>query len=346
MNKILFKFPVWVEQASDIILQYRIRLSRNLENVPFVHKTEMIDLYNVNLEVKNALAKIEYGQDFHNIEFSQQSFWETECIKEKLYLNDIHVKDQNKILFINDDMDSFIVTNSKDHIRLYQYFVSDEINTFYQKIDELDNQLCKRLNYAYHRTFGYLSPQIINTGTGLKISALLHLPGTNFLSRLKDLISMASKYNFILRSMLSFDKEKIGNLFILENEFSYGFNEETIISNFAKVIDYVYEFEKNNRLELFDLHQDQIKDKIFRAWGILNNSYMLNVNETYNLFSAIRLGIFFRLINQNILKIIKRLSIMVLPGHLRLHYGITNSTTEFVDKYRAEYIKQELKKAG
>ena len=68
------------------------------------------------------------------------------------------------------------MVNEEDHLRIQVIRSGFELREAWKTIDEIDNKLGKRLNYAYNSRFGYLTACPTNVGTGMRASVMLHLP--------------------------------------------------------------------------------------------------------------------------------------------------------------------------
>ena len=97
--------------------------------------------------------------------------------------------------------------------------------------------------------------------------------------------------------------------------------------------------EKRARDELFETHKDEFIDKCLRAYGILQNSYLLSYEECCQLIARVKLGNslgFLPLKNPNALD---DLLVTVRPNTLKLVKG--DQRDEYL--VRAEYVKEAFK---
>ncbi len=73
----------------------------------------------------------------------------------------------------------------------------------------------------------------------------------------------------------------------------------------------------NARQKLQETDPNKLSDKIGRAFGILQNGYLLNSGEAMNLLSLIRLGIDLGVFPDGQRAIVDRLFIECQPGHVQ-----------------------------
>ena len=70
-----------------------------------------------------------------------------------------------------------VMINEEDHLRLQCLMSGLRLVEGWNQVDKLDEELGGLLQLAYHHEFGFLTSCPTNVGTGLRASALLHLPG-------------------------------------------------------------------------------------------------------------------------------------------------------------------------
>ena len=75
--------------------------------------------------------------------------------------------------------------------------------------------------------------------------------------------------------------------------------------------------ELNAREKLLETDPNKLFDKIGRAFGILQNGYLLNSGEAMNLLSLIRLGIDLGIFADAQRAVVDRLFIECQPGHVQ-----------------------------
>ena len=74
------------------------------------------------------------------------------------------------------------------------------------------------------------------------------------------------------------------NFFQISNQVSLGHTEIVIINSIKSVIQQIADQEKSARQNLISRHQQMLQDRVFRAFGILENAHIISSNETIDLF--------------------------------------------------------------
>ena len=105
------------------------------------------------------------------------------------------------------------------------------------------------------------------------------------------------------------------------------------------VVERIVECERVARQRIISEARPEILDKINRAHGILTHATMLDMDEFFNLSSAIRLGIECNLFNPATIPQINHLSLMVMPGHLQTFHKRTMTDDE-LKTARAHMVKE------
>jgi protein arginine kinase len=97
----------------------------------------------------------------------------------------------------------------------------------------------------------------------------------------------------------------------------------------------------NARARLLEADGAKLFDKIGRAYGILQNSHVLNSGEAMNLLSLLRLGVDLALFPDTSRAVIDRLLIEAQPGHLQ-HAQKGELEPGQRDVLRAERLRAEF----
>ncbi len=158
-------------------------------------------------------------------------------------------------------------------------------------IDHLDSELEKKLDYAFDNELGYLTACPTNLGTGIRVSAMLHLPGLVLAEQINPIIQSVNKLGLAVRGLYGEGTEALGNVFQVSNQMTLGETETTIVERLEKVLSQIIEHEENARQTLLEKKPKVVFNHIGRAYGILANAHSISSKETMNLLSLMRLGV-------------------------------------------------------
>jgi protein arginine kinase len=339
------KPAVWLSgegSNSQVVLSSRVRLARNIANVPFPSRADTDVKERVISFVRTAVEK--------SPELSKGAF--VICGKlsdlDRSFLVERHLISleftscgNSSALLIGEKQNLSVMINEEDHLRIQALASGLEIREAFQLADGIDNELSKSLQFAFDSTFGYLTSCPTNTGTGMRASVLIHLPGLALTREIEKVISQISKLGLVVRGFYGEGSDVWGNLFQVSNQTTLGRSEEDIVESLERVTQQIIEYEENARKRLFSEAKDQIEDKIWRAYGILKYARTLTSEEVLNLLSAIRLGIGMGIITMVSLSQVNEILALTQPAHLQKYFQRRMEPGER-DEVRAELVRSKL----
>ncbi len=149
----------------------------------------------------------------------------------------------------------------------------------------MDTELERKLDYAFSPELGYLTACPTNLGTGIRVSAMLHLPGLVLAEQINQIIASVNKLGLAVRGLYGEGTEALGNVFQVSNQMTLGEVEADIVERLNKVLLQIIEHEENARAMLLEKKPKFVFNHIGRAYGILANAHSITSKETMNLLS-------------------------------------------------------------
>ena len=326
---------------SDVIISSRVRLSRNIEGVPFVQKCKEEELKTVYDKVKEIVPSIGYGLKF--ISLKDLDDLNKEALVEKHLITREFAKSKNpySALVINDEENICIVINEEDHIKLQVFSSGLDLENLMNLAIEIDQKIEGLLPYSFNKKYGYLTACPTNVGTGLKISVLSHLIALNITGNIRKILSAVNSLGMSIESLYGEDSKLDGDFFEISNNQTIGVTEKEITKNLKLISGKVIEQERMARKYLAKKGLD-LEDKLYRDFGVLSNARKMSEEEAVELLSNIKLGTDLGIINEiNDLKVSK-LILNTKPANLQLRVGKKLSRYE-QEIERANVIKQIIK---
>lgn len=327
--------------SSKVVLSSKILLSRNFSNLPFPNKLNYIKgrengriIYN---SLKDQLTDEEITlYEIWNIkeELSKQ-YLEKDLISEEL------LKNSDKAAFILNENETFsIMINERDHITLQCVSGGFNLEETFNKATDIDDKIEKNFNYAFDETLGYLTSSPENIGTGLKASAVVHLPALTMSEEIKNVSKNLSKIGIAIKGV-HLDGIKVnGNLYRIFNKISLGLTEKNIINKLKEAILNTIAEENKFREILLNKCRYELEDKIYKAYGILKYAVLLEYKETLDLLSNVRLGAELSIIDIDLDRIDK---LFVLTSNSSLQNYLERALDDKESKCeRAKLVKQIL----
>jgi protein arginine kinase len=232
--------------------------------------------------------------------------------------------------------------NEEDHLRMQALRPGFQIREAWNAIDKLDSALEKKLNYAFDNELGYLTACPTNLGTGIRVSAMLHLPGLVLAEQINPIIQSVNKLGLAVRGLYGEGTEALGNVFQVSNQMTLGESETVIVERLEKVLGQIIEHEENARQSLMEKKPKTVFNHIGRAYGILANAHSISSKETMNLLSLLRLGIDLNLFPGTPRALVDELLLVTQPAHLQKQIS-DKLTAEERDLLRADMVRERLK---
>ena len=235
--------------------------------------------------------------------------------------------------------------NEEDHLRLQVILPGLQIDKAWEKADQLDTQLENHLDYAYSPSWGYLTACLTNLGTGMRASAMLHLPGLVFSKNIIPVMEGARKLGLTVRGQYGEGTQCLSNLFQISNQKTLGKTEEQITEQLKRIIKEIIKHELNSREKLLESHDTRhyLYDMIGRAFGTLSYAYSLSTQETLNLISLLRLGYDLGMVQATDSRIFDDLTLFSQPAHILQNSSESELSLAERDIRRGELVRNSLK---
>ncbi len=329
---------------NDIVLSTRIRLARNLTKEKFPIIAEEKDLDNLGLKIKNKYNKRTF-KDYKNLEYismSDLSHVEKRVLVEKHLISPYLAKTHSTGVLISENEKVSVMINEEDHIRIQIYFSGFQINEALEASFAFDDWLEEDLDYAFDEEKGYLTSCPTNTGTGMRASVMIHLPGLVLTKRIKRMLPAINQLGFVVRGIYGEGTEATGNIFQISNQITLGKSEKDIIDDLRMIVIQLIKQEREARTRLLKNSKVTLEDRICRSFGILRYSRIMESKEAATRISDVKLGIDLGIIEGLSHSILNELITLTQPGFLQ-HYAGKILAVEERDKLRAKLIRERLK---
>ncbi|MCH1626130.1 protein arginine kinase [Fredinandcohnia quinoae] len=337
----------WMNQDgpdSDIVLSSRIRLARNFKHIPFstVCTNEeaqvIVDLF------ENEFA----GKSVPSIgEFELLKMYELQPIEKRVlvekHLISPHLAEDSAFgaCLLSENEEVSIMINEEDHIRIQCLFPGFQLSEALHEANNLDDWIEEHVDYAFSETRGYLTSCPTNVGTGLRASVMMHLPALILTHQMSRIIPAINQLGLVVRGIYGEGSEAQGNIFQISNQITLGKTEEDIVEDLKSVVTQLISQERSAREALLKTSNIQLEDRVFRSYGVLANSRIIESKEASRCLSDVRLGIDLGYIENISRNILHELMILTQPGFLQSYAGGALRPNER-DIRRASLIRERL----
>ena len=304
--------------SNKIVWSSRVRLARNIKNTPFpgwAKKSVRVDAFQ---NIRKNVLKLKTMKSSFETEMDQLTTLEKQILVERHLISREHAaKSNGSGLVLSKDESISVMINEEDHLRMQALLPGLQIKNAWVTIDKFDSQLEKGLEFAYSKKRGYLTACPTNLGTGIRVSAMLHLPGLVLSEQINQIIQAVNKLGLAVRGLYGEGTEALGNVFQVSNQMTLGETESDIVERLNKVLLQIVDHEENARIKLIDSKPKMLYNHIGRAYGILANAHSISSKETMNLLSLLRLGMDMQMFPGTSQALINELIIITQPAHLQ-----------------------------
>ena len=275
---------------SDIILSTRVRLARNLREIPFPAAMNDEMRIAASKQMQTALEGQTPAGVFHATEISALSKVQAVALVEQHIMSPEFIEPlPGRMLMYNEDRSVSAMLNEEDHLRLQILLPGFCLQKAYDRAEELDQFLEKRLPFAFDDEFGYLTQCPTNLGTGMRASLMVHLPAMQENGMMQRMAANLSKLGLTLRGIYGEGSEPKGAIYQLSNQVTLGLSERSAIDNLNNIARQLAAQERSVRSSL--MKNEKIQDVVLRSLGLLKNARLLSNEEFMVLLSQVRVGV-------------------------------------------------------
>lgn len=327
---------------ADVVVSSRVRLARNLCGIPFPNRADEQEAKQVYELVETAIQE-QSTFPLQVVDLSTLTDIERTVLAEKYLISPQHTVSgvYKGVAFSSDEVISVMI-NEEDHIRSQVIYPGFQLEEAFRVANQLDNTLEAKLDFAFSEKFGYLTACPTNVGTGMRASVMMHLPGLTLANRLQPLLHSVNQLGLAVRGVFGEGSEAKGDLYQISNQVSLGRSEEEIIDNLKKVTEQIIQQERHMREQLLQQHENDLKDRIMRSYGLLMYAHKLTSDESVRMLSDVKLGIDLGIITNVNPSILTELMILTRPGYLQKLENKVLSGVER-DLQRATLIRKRMR---
>ena len=329
---------------SAVVMMTRIRLARNLSGHAFPGSAKEAQKREVRDACLQAVASLPQMKRGFAVSVDELDELEKQILVERHLIS--RELSHGKIgtgVVISKDQSCVVMINEEDHLRIQVLRAGFQFKKVWSTINTLDTDLEEHLDYAFSPKLGYLTACPTNLGTAIRASTMMHMPALVITGQMEKVVRAVNQLGMAVRGLFGEGSDASGSIFQISNQTTLGESEEEIIRHLTGVLNTIIEQELNAREKLLETESSKLFDKIGRAFGILQNGFVLNSGEAMNLLSLIRLGIDLGVFADAPRAVVDRLFIECQPGHVQ-HAARGAFEPGQRDVLRAERLRIEFAK--
>ena len=332
---------------SDVIISTRARIARNLDGIPFVNSANEEQCEYVTRTARHLLLHVPLEERMIWVDLEQSSSHERQLLVERHIISRHHAESKiRRGVAVAESELASVMVNEEDHIRIQVLRPGLQLAEACKACRSIDETIGSHVDYAFRERWGYLSACPTNVGTGIRLSAMLHLPGLRLTNDIGRVRQAAKDLHLAVRGYFGEGSESTGNFYQVSNQITLGRSEDEILEEFQEtIIPGLVQYEQAARQVLVDKHRRELEDRVFRALGTLGTARILKLEEAMKLLSRLRLGVCLDMLKEAAdtvtLDTIRTLMLLIQPGHLRQHIGSSISPEE-ARGVRADLVRELL----
>lgn len=315
---------------SDVILSTRIRVARNLADFPFPEFQKGDDAQRVETLVFDAFSQLEDADDWQLLSVSSMDKLGRQLLAERSILPTDVIDSGAGAVAVRTDGKMSCTINRRDHLHLAAVLPGFVPQDCLETVRTTDASIQKYLNFAGNKEFGYLTSRLKDTGTGMKVSCLLHLPSVHELGLQDTLFRSLVESGFDIYACFAPAGSEITSLgawYRISTNHSFPLSETDQLAAITSAGRNIVEIERKSRQDIMLTKPTVVRDRVYRALAAVKFSKFITLREGVELISALKWGIDLGLLEGVSDSQLYSLLIRIQGGHLT--FALRSGDVEF-----------------
>ncbi|NLO86851.1 MAG: ATP--guanido phosphotransferase [Clostridiales bacterium] len=329
------------QSVNDVVVSGRVRLARNYFDLPF---WGMSNEENAQLCISRATESqlTNPTEDTYTLytlrdmtKVDRQALMEQHLISRDLLKH----SEVGAALISKDQMISIMI-NEEDHLRIQSIVSGFDLGLAASEAFKAEEKLEGICTFSFDPQLGYLTSCPTNTGTGLRASLMMHLPMLTRFKQMGNVNQSVAKLGLTTRGIYGEGSEALGDLYQISNQVTLGRTEDEIIEAVTAVGKQLIDAEHALRSRCLSDQSAELKDTIFRSYGLLRYAVQMDEKEFMQHWSNLRLGVSCGLLDTS-LELVDQLLTTAQAAHVK-QYVKENTPDLAVNQARCQIIQKYL----
>jgi protein arginine kinase len=187
--------------------------------------------------------------------------------------------------------DFSLLVNEEDHLRIQAIRPGLRLREAWEIAKNLETGLREKLDFAYAEPYGYSTSCSSNTGSGIRLSVMLFLPGLILGKRIKPLVQDLVTSGYAVRGLYGEGSHSQGYLLQISALMAYREPEMDSIRKLEHLCATIIAQEKRARLHLLTFGKTTLSRRLARACQRLATAERLSFQTGMKLVSLLRVGV-------------------------------------------------------
>ena len=276
---------------SDVALNSRVALARNLEDYPFSDKMTPEQAKSL-IDTLKTVYREEDGWSMTDLAAAspedKRALAEQRVIPQRLAASAAPAA-----IFQKDDVT--VTAGGEDHVRIEAVLPGNDLAAAMEKAFAAEALLDEHSSIAFTERFGYVTRNPEKMGTAMNAAVTLHLPVATDAGWIARVAFRLAKEGIAIRSMDGNDLRTA--LYLVTNRETSGQTEEEIAGAVQKAADGLLAKERELREKLGDERRESIAENVRRTYGMLLYADRVGASELVSLYSRMRLAAAMKLVD-------------------------------------------------
>lgn len=345
----------------DVVVSSKVRVARNLANFPFPEHFRNDDSARVQSLIFDSFSQLQQKNEdmlFHAIVSSELDDDGRKLLEERGVLRPVNPKtssffDTGVIMSLDGTTSASI--NYKDHLRLSSYRSGLSVRECFDTVFNIDAGLQNSLQFAASYDFGYLSAFLKDCGSGMKISARLHLPATILTGRLNNVVTYLDEYNLVIQPAFPDISQgsAAGSFYQISTSSSMKGSELDQLAEFEGACKFIAETERKISRDYADNKRTIVRNSVIRSYSLSKCSLLVSYREAVGLISDIKFGVDHGFLtgieDSQLCGLLYRiqpahLSFLLKDGNFQFENDISGDRRSMIDRLRALILQEAFEK--
>lgn len=307
------------------IIKWRARLARNFADIPFTGKSKE--------EQRNEVVRrVEASLNTTAKAVSALPAKEKAYLIEQRFISTTLAANSGHFIYNYGD-GTVVMINEEDHLRIQSFGLDPE--ACMHKVFELAQEIGKQFDYAYHPRYGYVSKCITNFGSGLRLSALIHVPALEFAPRIiTKLKKKLAGHGVLIRGSWGENTPAMGDVVQLATGPQLN-SPQILLAQFTKIVNNIINLEgelvkqaREGSL-LTKQGREKLQRDVEKTLAIIKSAEKITHQDGAAALSRLRLAVLFGLVQLPVSeKQILALFDEIGPATLQMHNDKARSASE------------------
>src|SRR5882724_4608395 len=179
---------------SEVVISSRIRLARNLAGFPFLTRCTRHQRQAIETRVRENILGAGIAPKTLYVDLETAPEIDRQLLVERHLISKPHAGAEGaRGVAIGENETVSIMVNEEDHLRLQVLRSGLQLEEAWEQINQIDDRLEAKLDWAFHPRFGYLTACPTNVGTGIRVSVMLHLPALKLTGEIEKVFRAADR---------------------------------------------------------------------------------------------------------------------------------------------------------